>query len=131
MNRQLMIAGLTGLGLVLFVFIAATLAAPNNIPVADTPNNDSFGEAELIPVPANVTGILTQTGGSGDSQDYYRINTAEIGSNYRATLSILYSQAGMGAEITLYHGNQNIIAGKDIGQGFGRPILHVQTNQPG
>jgi hypothetical protein len=111
MNRQVIIAGLVVFGLLLFVFIVATMAAPGSKPVLDIPNNDSFDDAEPILVPANVTGVLTQTGPVGDSQDYYRITNATIGSSYQANLSILSSIAGMSAQMTLYHGNRNIISG--------------------
>ncbi len=113
MKRQLIAAGLIAFALLLFTLIAVSTAAPRIAPIADIePDNNTFDGAETIAVPANVTGVLTQTGPAGDSQDYYVISrTATIGSSYRATLSILYSQAGMGAEITLYHGNTNIVSG--------------------
>ena len=113
MNRQLIVAGLVGLGL-LFVFIVVALAAPGSAPMLDAPNNDTFDDAQAILVPFNGTGYLSQTVSNGsDSQDYYEITNATIGSNYRASLSILSSIAGMSAEMTLYHGNRNVISGPD------------------
>ena len=112
MNRQLIVAGLVGVGLLLSVFIVVTMAAPSSAPLLDIEPNDSFDYAEPILVPFNGTGYLSQTVGPGsDSQDYYEITNATIGSNYRASLSILSSIAGMSAEMTLYHGNRNVISG--------------------
>lgn len=111
MERRLVAAGLIAFALLFFTLIAFTMFAPNVALAADTePDNNDFDGADLLPVPGSVTGQLTQTGSLGDAQDYYSMATT-IGDTYEASLSILYSQAGMDAEITLYHGNRNKVSG--------------------
>jgi hypothetical protein len=63
MNRQLIIAGLVAFGLMLFVFIVATMAAPVGVPQAQVteepePNNNSCGNAQAIDVGDSVLGQI-------------------------------------------------------------------------
>jgi hypothetical protein len=111
MNRQLIVAGLVGLGLLLFVFIVATMAAPSSRPILDGPNNDSFDYAEPISVPGVVNnGVLTWTESSGsDLQDYY-IMTTTVGS-YEASLIVGYSETGMDADMSLYRSDRLKVPG--------------------
>jgi hypothetical protein len=77
---------------------------------AETEPNNTFAEADFFTAPGSATGVLTQTSTGGDSEDYYEFTTT-IGDSYEAALSILYSEVGMEAEITLYHGNRNKVSG--------------------
>jgi len=102
MRRQFMAIGLGAFALLLFALISATLAAPASRPTLDTEPNDDFGSAEVISVPGYATGSVSET----DLLDYYEITT-EIGRQYEATLSIMYSTGGMNMLMNLYDASQD------------------------
>jgi hypothetical protein len=103
MKRQFIAAGVGACALVLFALISAALATPVSIPALDTePDNDDFGGADVIVVPGYATGVVSET----DLLDHY-VMTTEIGHQYEATLSILYSTGGMNMLMNLYNASQD------------------------
>ena len=110
MRRQLIVAGLAMFAVLLFVFITATLAAPGNIPLLQSPEeepNDSFDEADLrpkVPVPGYVTGVVSDT----DAMDYFKMDT-QVGHQYQASLSVLHTTGDLNLMMRLYNGDEGLI----------------------
>jgi hypothetical protein len=107
MNRQLIVAVLVGLGLVMFVFIAAGLAAPGNAPllqIIESEPNDDFLQADEIPMP-NPGAALGSVSEDIGNTDYFSFTT-EVGSDYEARLTINSSSADLQVEMYRYNASQ-------------------------
>ncbi|MBN1811075.1 MAG: hypothetical protein JXA14_04490 [Anaerolineae bacterium] len=116
MNRQLIVAGLVVFGLLLFFFLAVTLAAPS-LQTVDTEPNNNFDEANNNPISlssgsASATGDLTyQVPGDvyTDVIDYYIAMPAEFGRQYRASLNPYGSVGGLTLKINLYDADRDFL----------------------
>jgi hypothetical protein len=113
MKRQLVAAGLIAFALLFLTLTAFTMAAPNLQTVDSEPNN-TFDDADLIPLngSASATGILQYQQGSSiytDVIDYYVAMSAQVGRQYRASLSTYGSQGGLTLKINLYDGNRDFL----------------------
>ncbi len=107
MRRQLIVLGLAVFALMMFAFITATVAAPDNTPLLQTsetePNND-FDEADLVDVRGYVTGVVSST----DTLDYFLMNTTNE-REYQASLTITYNQGDLRLIMRLYDSGQNLV----------------------
>ena len=106
MKRQLIVVGLAAFAVLVFASISATLAAPRGIPMlqaVESEPNDTFADADAVPVPGYVTGEITRSITSAD-QDYFSIPT-ELGREYRARLSI-WTTGTLKLQMNLYNGDQ-------------------------
>jgi hypothetical protein len=114
MNRQLIIAGLVAFGLMLFVFIFITTAAPS-LQTADSEPNNTFDDANPMSLSggsASATGELEyQTPGDvyTDVIDYYVAMPAELGRQYRASLNPYGSVGGLTLKINLYDASRDFL----------------------
>jgi hypothetical protein len=80
--------------------------------------NNSFDDANQIPLngSASATGILEYQQGSStytDVVDYYIAMPAEVGRQYRASLSSYGTQGGLTLKINLYDGNRDFLDDDD------------------
>lgn len=111
MNRQLIVAGLVGLGLLLFVFIAASLAAPNNAPLLQPINesepNDDFAQADEIPLPSPGSALGSVSEDIGNT-DYFSFTT-QVGADYEARLTIYSSSDALQVEMYRYNASQEYV----------------------
>jgi hypothetical protein len=106
MRRQLIVLGLAVFALLVFAFISATLAAPGNVPLlqaVEDNSNDTFDDADLVPVPGYVTGVVTRSTSAADT-DYFVVNT-QGGREYRARLSI-WTTGTLKLQMNLYNGDR-------------------------
>ena len=106
MKRQLIAIGLAAFAVLVFASISATLAAPGSAPLAQAAEgepNDTFDDADTVPVPGYVTGIVTRSVSAADT-DYFVINT-QIGREYRARLSI-WTAGPLKLQMNLYDGDR-------------------------
>jgi hypothetical protein len=105
MRRQLIVLGLAVFALIMFAFITATVAAPDNTPLLQTsetePNND-FDEADLVSVPGYVIGTVYNTPIT-DAIDYFTMDTV-VAREYQASLTI-DSPQGLKLRLVLYDQN--------------------------
>ncbi len=85
MNRQLIVAGFVAFGLLLFIFIVTTMAAPVGLPQAQVTEapNDSCDTAQMISVGDSVLGEID----SITDADWFSVTTT-IDVPYRASASI-------------------------------------------
>jgi hypothetical protein len=86
MNRQVIIAGLVAFGLLLFVFIVATMAAPCAMPqlqIPENPNNNTCDTAQQVPVGGSVLGSINPI----TDTDWYSVTTVS-GDPYVASASV-------------------------------------------
>jgi hypothetical protein len=100
-QRQLLLAGLIALMMVLFTFFSVTVATSGNTSPSQyetEPNND-FDDANLVYVPGHIMGSAWN---SFTDTDYFVMET-EIGAEYRARVDILYSD-GLPLMMHLYNG---------------------------
>ena len=105
MRRQLIVLGLAVFALLMFAFITATTAAPDDRPLLQTsetePNND-FSEADFVNVPGYAIGTVYNTPIT-DAIDYFVMDT-DSGRQYQASLTI-DSPQGLKLRLVLYDGN--------------------------
>jgi hypothetical protein len=105
MRRQLIVLGLAVFALIMFAFITATVAAPDNTPLLQTsetePNND-FDEADFVSVPGYAIGTVYNTPIT-DAIDYFTMDTV-IAREYQASLTI-DSPQGLKLRLVLYDSN--------------------------
>ncbi len=108
MKRQLIVVGVTAFALLLLAFISATLAAPENRPCLQIPQenepNDDWNHANVVNAPGSITG---QIWNSITDTDYFVMYT-EVGREYEAKLTI-NSPQGLKLEMVLYDSNQDTI----------------------
>ncbi len=110
MKRQFIVVGLAAFVLLLLTFISATLAAPGNAPLRQSPEqepNDSFAEADarpLVPVPGYVTGVVSET----DTMDYFKMNN-QNSHQYKVTLNVLGSTGNLQLMMRLYDGSKGLL----------------------
>lgn len=84
--------------------------------VADTEPNNDFDESNALVVPGYASGDLAYQQGSSvytDVVDYYAIQDAEVGREYKATLNSLGTQGGMSMQIRVYDGAREFIDSDD------------------
>ncbi len=116
MKRQAIAIGLAVLGLILFAFIMATVAAPEGSPLLQSteekePNND-FSQANPVAVPGFIRGAISNTNYSHpdlDIQDYFSLTTVS-GQRYQASLNVIQNPGSMLVRMRLYNGSYNLIA---------------------
>jgi hypothetical protein len=109
MRRQLIVLGLAVFALLVFAFISATLAAPENTPLlqgSESEPNNSFSEADAVPVPGYIIGEVNNTPVT-ETLDYFVVSTLG-GHKYRASLTIVSPQ-GLNLGIGLWNGNEQWI----------------------
>jgi hypothetical protein len=109
MKRQLITVGLAASAILAFASISATLAAPGSAPLAqaaESEPNDTFDDADTVPVPGYVTGVITRSVSAADT-DLFVINT-QIGREYRARLSI-WTARPLKLQMNLYNGDREYL----------------------
>jgi hypothetical protein len=106
MKRQLIAIGLAAFAVLVFASISATLAAPGSAPLLQAVEgepNDTFDDANSVPVKGYVTGQITRSVSAADI-DYFVVNT-QIGLEYRARLSI-WTAGPLKLQMNLYNGDR-------------------------
>jgi len=106
MRRILMFAGLTMFAAVLLTSISATVAAPRNIPLlqtGETEPNDTFGDANVVSIPAAVTGVISPP----QDLDNFSVPT-EIDREYEASLTI-WNNDDLRLRMVLYNASGDYI----------------------
>ncbi|MDY7075749.1 MAG: hypothetical protein SXV54_02380 [Chloroflexota bacterium] len=107
MRRTLIYVGLVVFALLVLTSISATVAAPENNPLLQVPDesepNDDFLSADNVSSPGSITGVITRSTLTGNT-DYFVFDT-QIGREYRARLNI-YTAGDFRLQMNLFNGDQ-------------------------
>jgi hypothetical protein len=117
-----MAIGLAAIGLVLFVFIVSTLAAPEQRPsvaelVEQEPNN-SFAQANVMSAGDSIRGVLTRT---VDTLDYFRFDTVP-GRKYIARLNFIDNPGGLPLLVVIYNSEEDFVDDSNFGTTTGATV---------
>ena len=109
MKRQLIAVGLAASAILVVASISATLAAPESAPLSppvEAEPNDTFDDANPVPLSGYATGVITH-GVSAADTDYFVIST-QIGREYRARLCIR-TTGPLKLQMILYNGDREYL----------------------
>ncbi|NLE46248.1 MAG: hypothetical protein GX620_16125 [Chloroflexi bacterium] len=109
MRKLAIVVGLVVFAILVSGLITATSAAPEEIPLlqnTETEPNNSFDEANPLPVPGHILGAVSTT--IDDTLDYFHLEGIQVGKQYQASLTI-DSPQGLNLRLVLWNGDRQYI----------------------